>query len=557
MRRIVILLTLVSASILPALANAKPGPVQLHYTVDVSQPAKRLLRIQAQIEGLPEGRTTIVFPDSRNSLPNRISQVGWESEDGEVSGVTLEDGQFVVESSNSEPVKLVFQLRSESFQHLDRTTYLDEDRCLFHLQDIFLQIEDQDPKVAVSFVLPDFWEVISTARPDKDGSYMVETNRPAPFYLGKAESAHDDDNTPISMAIEPGWPPAKELLTALRHQIRHRQKFGKRVGSRPLLAVLLSSKRPVPVRELVVSGVPQLLALTAVPALPETPLAIRAVQQAMARGLARLYFPAIANFSAALGPDRLINYLALKALLKTGVIGKGEFLDALAVDLWSTYGEVGELQPKSRSSIKTARTAPALPPRTRCSGALMDLALSFYGDTILSVDAFLASGFTASGAEPITEADLRKRLRQEPHAAAALTGVWPSEETQPIGDLLRPFALLFDRRELPAFDFQLNETFQIAQLSAHTQGSTELETGDRILAINNHRLVLPDDLLKCRSRLTPGQEVQLEVERRSLPLRVTQRVAKEVILKLEINKLADADKQQKLEQFLSVEAEEN
>jgi hypothetical protein len=34
-------------------------------------------------------------------------------------------------------------------------------------------------------------------------------------------------------------------------------------------------------------------------------------------------------------------------------------------------------------------------------------------------------------------------------------------------------------------------------------------------------------------------------------------VAKEVMLKLEINKLADADKQQKLEQFLSVEAEEN
>jgi hypothetical protein len=188
---------------------------------------------------------------------------------------------------------------------------------------------------------------------------------------------------------------------------------------------------------------------------------------------------------------------------------------------------------------------------------LLDLALSFYGDTILSLDALLASGFAASSAEPITEADLRKRLRQEQQAAAALTGVWQSEETQRIGDLLRPFALLFDRRELPAFDFQLNETFQIAQLGGHTQESTMLETGDRILAINNHRLVLPDDLLKCRSRLTPGQEIQLDVERRSLPLRLTQRVAKEVMLKLEINKLADADKQQKLERFLAVESEEN
>ena len=179
------------------------------------------------------------------------------------------------------------------------------------------------------------------------------------------------------------------------------------------------------------------------------------------------------------------------------------------------------------------------------------------GDTLQSLDTFLANGFAASGAEPVTEVDLRKRLRQEQQAAAALTGVWQSEETQRIGDLLRPFALLFDCRELPAFDFQLNETFQIAQLGGHTEGSAMLESGDRILAINNYRLMLPDDLLKCRSRLTPGQEVQLEVERRSTSLRVTHRVAKEVMLKLEINKLADADKQQKLEQFLSVEAEEN
>jgi M61 glycyl aminopeptidase len=552
MRRIVTLI-LVSTSFLLGLVNAKPGPVQLRYRVDASQPAKRLLKIQVQIEGLPEGRTTIIFPDSKNSPPNRISQVGWESEDGEVSSMTLEDDQLVVDSSGSELVKLVFQLRTEAFQHLDRTTYLDGDRCLLHLQDVFLQIENQDPKAAVSFVLPDSWEVISTARPAKDGSYSIETRRPAPFYLGKAESSRDDDNDLVSMAIEPGWPPANELLGELRQQIRHRQRFAKKGGARPLLAVFLSSKRPVPAKELASSGVPQLLALSA----SETPLAIRTVQQAIARGLARLYFPAAANFSAALGPDRLIDYLALKALLKTGVLGKGEFLDALAVDLWSTFGEVGESRPKPRSGLRTAHTATTVPPRIRCSGLLLDLALSFYGDTLQSLDAFLASGFAASSAELITETDLRKRLRQEQQAAAALTGLWQTEETQRIGDLLRPFALLFDRRELPAFDFQLNETFQIAQVGGHTEGSAMLESGDRILAINNHRLVLPDDLMKCRSRLTPGQEVQLDVERRSIPLRVTHRVAKEVMLKLEINKLADADKQQKLEQFLSVEAEEN
>jgi M61 glycyl aminopeptidase len=556
MRRIVILLILVFASFLPALAKARPEPVQVRYIVDASQPAKRLLKIQAQIEGLPEGRTTIVFPASENSVPNRISQVGWESEDGEVSAVTLEDGQFVVESAGSEPVKLLFQLRSENFQHLDRTTYLDEDRCLFHPQDTLLQIENLDTKVSLSFVLPDLWEVVSPAVPVKDGSYLLETKRPAPFYLGKAESAHDSNNL-MAIAIEPGWPPAKELLPALRQQVRHRQRFGKKVALRPLLAVFLSPKRPVSGKELLASGVPQLLALTAVPAQIETPLAIRAVQQTMARGLARLYFPAIANFSVALGPDRLIDYLTLKALLKTGVIAKGEFLEVLAADLWSTFGEASESQLGPRPNAKTPRAATTLPPRVRCNGLLLDLALSFYGDTAQSLDSFLSNGFPATTTEPLTEIELRKKLRQEQQAATVLRGVWQIEAAQQIGDLLRPFALLFDRRELPVFDFTLNEAFQIAQLGGHTLGSTMLETGDRILAINNHRLVLPDDLLKCRSRLTPGQDVQLDVERRSLPLRVTQRIAKEVMLRLEVNKLADADKQQKLEQFLSAELEEN
>jgi hypothetical protein len=556
MRRLVTLLILASALILPALAQTKPGPVVLRYTVDARQHAKRLLKVQVQIEGLPEGRTTLTFPDSKNSLGNRISQVGLESVDGGVSAVALEDSQFVVESSDEEPVKLVFHLRGESFQQLERTTYLDEDRCLLHLQDVLLQIENQDPKASVLFVVPDPWEVVSTARPAKDGSYLVEGKRPAPFYLGKAERVQDEDNL-VSMAIEPGWPPANDLLAALHQQIRYRKKFGKKAGFKPLLAVFLSPKRPVPGKELAASGVPQLLAFTAVPTLPEMPLVIRTVQQAMARGLARLYVPSVASFSPVLGPDRFIDYLALRALFKTGVLRRGEFLDALAVDLWSSFGEIGESQIKNRANAKTTPKTAALPTRTRCSGSLLDLALSFYGDSAVSLDAFLSTGFPSATLEPITEADLRRRLRQEPQAAAALTGVWQSEETQRIGDLLRPFALLFDRRELPAFDFQLNESFQVAQYNGHTQEPTLLEAGDRILAINNHRLVLPDDLLKCRSRLSPGQEVQLDLERRSLSLRVTQRVAKEVLLKLEINKLADADKQQKLEEFLSVESERN
>ena len=191
MRRIVILLILVFTSSLPALATAKPEPVQLRYTVDARQAAKRLLKIQAQIEGLPEGRTTIIFPDSKTSVPNRISQVGRQSEDGEVSSLTLEDGRLVVESSGAEPVKLVFQLRGERFQHLERATYLDEYRCLFHPQDVLLQIENHDPKVTVSFVLPDQWEVVSSSRPALDGTFPIETRRTAPPRPSRRDTSRD------------------------------------------------------------------------------------------------------------------------------------------------------------------------------------------------------------------------------------------------------------------------------------------------------------------------------------------------------------------------------
>lgn len=559
MHRIVHFLILLCVSFLPELTSAKPGSVQLHYTVDVSQPANQFLKIQAKIEGLPEGFTTITFPGSRHSISSRISQVGWQSEDGEVSALTLEDGRFVVDGSSPEPVKLVFQLRSETFQRLDRSTYLDRDRCLFHPQDVLLQVENQDPSVTLSFVLPEDWTVVIPARPAKDGRFSIEAKTMAtPFYLGTAESAHDDSNGLVWMAIEPGWPSPSELLSLLRQQIRHREKFARNPGARPLLAVFLTPSQSGTNNKLVAHGGPQLLALQGVPGLTETPLHNRKVQQAMALGLARTYFPTLANFSPALGPHRLVDYLALKACLKTGVVGRAEFLDALASDLWATFGESPPTPARPQPKSKTTRATVPPTPRIRCNGLLLDLALTFFGEANPSLDAFLSSGFGGLTAEPISEAELRKRLRQEPQVAAALTGIWQAEDPKKIGELLRPFGLLFDRQELPTFDFLLNETFQIAHFVRHTQATTEaLELGDRILAINNHRLVLPDDLLKCRSRLLPGQEIQMDIERRNLPLRLTQRVATEAMLKLEINKLADADKQQKLEQFLSVDLDEN
>ncbi|MCI0418260.1 MAG: hypothetical protein L0312_03385 [Acidobacteria bacterium] len=557
-----IILILATAFLLPSIAQAIQGPVQVRYTIDASQPAKRPLQIQARIEGLPEGRTTILFPESKSSNTaglERISHAGRLAEDGEVVALLLEGGRAIIESSGVEPVNLVYQLRSESFAHLDQATYLDETRCLFHPQDVLLQIESQGPKAAVSFLLPSHWQVVSAASSAPDGLFSIETKRPAPFYLGRAESAQDNGSAgPLRLAIERGWPPAQELLESLRRQIKYRQKFARNQRPKALLGVFLGPGQPVQSKEPLAFGTPQVVAFATMTGLAESPSARSKIQRVVARSLVRAYLPALGTFSAALSPDLLTEYLTLKACLKTGVMGRAEFLDAMAVELWNSFGQSDERAVKPRTMTKPARTVLVSQPRSRCSGLLLDLALSFYGNSVRSLDAFLATGFPDPAPEPIAEADLRKRLRQEEQAASALAAVWQDGDLQKIGELLRPFGLLFDRRELPSFDFQLNETFQVAQMNESSQrGSLAVETGDRIVAINNHRLLLPDDLLKCRSRLAPGQEVQLDLERRNLPLRVTQRVAREVVLKLEINRLADFDKQEKLAQFLSAEVEQN
>ena len=219
--------------------------------------------------------------------------------------------------------------------------------------------------MAVSFVLPDFWEVISTARPAKDGGYLVETKRPAPFFLGKADGAHDDDNNLVSIAIEPGWPPAKELLAALRQQIRHRQKFGKRVGSRPLLAVFPSPKRPVPGKKCSLWRATIVGVDSRICAARDTACDSHR-PQAMALNWLAWYFPAIANFSVALGPDRLIDYLAQRHFSDWSS-RKREFLDAPRSRFVEHLGEVGESQPKPRPNARHHASQLRLPPRTRCA----------------------------------------------------------------------------------------------------------------------------------------------------------------------------------------------
>jgi predicted metalloprotease with PDZ domain len=239
--------------------------------------------------------------------------------------------------------------------------------------------------------------------------------------------------------------------------------------------------------------------------------------------------------------------------LKTRVLTPSEFLDAMAKDLWRDFGSASE-DAKIRNLVAggSQESRKARPAKVRHNYFLLDLTLAFYGDSAGSLEEFLFSEFNELRKTPLSAVSFRRQLARERRVSQWLETLWSDADVRvPIGELLRPFGLLFNRRELPAFPFELTEAFQVMQdRNNSTVRTSSLQAGDRILAVNHHRLIMPDDLQKCRSQLGAENEVELSVERNGAFMRVQQRLGKEVLLRLEENKLADADKREKLERFL-------
>jgi hypothetical protein len=100
----------------------------------------------------------------------------------------------------------------------------------------------------------------------------------------------------------------------------------------------------------------------------------------------------------------------------------------------------------------------------------------------------------------------------------------------------------------------LSETFQVNRIEQPFDDSlSNPQMGDRILAVNQNRLLEPVDLFKLRGSLRVGGDVILTIERNGTILRLKQRVERVNYCRLAVNGLADSDKQQKLGQFLARE----
>jgi predicted metalloprotease with PDZ domain len=556
----IIFLILILSLFLEEALQAAQDPVVVDYLVDVSQPEAKTFQVQARIERLSDHRPVISFPAVRNdplSGDPRLFDIGIVSKDNEFLPLALEEDRAVVEDYRGDPLVFSYRVASGGYLQLDKTSYLDETRSLFYPQDILLRTGGQNVRSNLSFVLPPHWKVITTVGPTSEGVFRVETGRPTVFYLGEATQVSETvRNTEVFLAVEPGWAAALSgAMESLREQLTYCESLVPNSRSEVLLGVFLSAGTSLQTRDVAAFAAPRLLLLAASRSHTEAGWK-SAWRQELSRGLVRCYYPMLENFVEALNPPALRDYLALKTRLKTGGVTRHEFLQAMAKDLWKVLG-TDSRQPMSSQLVsaraKVTGQEPAPPAISRGQNYfLTDLALAFYGDHAGSLEEFLHTKFSGAENSHLSDRDFQGKMAEEARASEVLERLWIEAGHIPVGETLRPFGLLFERRELLDLPFKLTETFQVAQVKkSSSSAGGSVQVGDRILAVNHHRLTMPDDLLKFRSQLNAGEEVQLSIERNGVAVKLKQRIPMEVLLRLEVNKLADADKQQKLERFLS------
>ncbi|HEX2520972.1 MAG TPA: PDZ domain-containing protein [Terriglobia bacterium] len=553
-----ILLILILTLSLETALQAAQDSVVIDYLVDVSQPGAKAFQVQARIERLSDHRPVISFPAGRSDPLTgdpRISNLGIVSKDNGFVPLALKEDRVVVEDYRGDPLVFSYRVASGGYLQLDKTSYLDETRSLLYPQDILLRMGGKNVRSTLSFVLPPHWKVITTVGPTSEGVFRVEAGRPTAFYLGEAVPASETiRNTEVFLAVEPGWAAAlSDAMESLREQLMYCESLVPNSKSEVLLGVFLSAGTSLQKRDVVAFAAPRLLLLAASGGPAETGWK-STWRQELSRGLVRCYYPILENFVEALNPSALRDYLALKTRLKTGGVTRHEFLQSMAKDLWKVLGTDSRHQISSQvASAEASGQEPATPATSRGQNYfLTDLALTFYGDHAGSLEEFLHTKFAGAEKSRLSGSDFHEKIAEESRARQVLDRLWIEAGRIPIGETLRPFGLLFERRELLDLPFRLTETFQVAQVKKSSSSTAHsLQVGDRILAVNHHRLTMPDDLLKFRSQLNAGEDVQLFIERNGVAVKLKQRIPMEVLLKLEVNKLADADKQQKLERFLS------
>jgi M61 glycyl aminopeptidase len=523
-------------------------PVTIEYVVDARDPGKKILLINARINGLPPGDVTLEFLDAKENLGSagrRVGSLNLITANGETRRIRANMNQFNFHNSFSRAVEISYQLKSDALANLGKSTYLDERRCLLNSRDAFLVPKADNVGFKVSFVLPPKWAVATLATASVPDSYEVLSQKETFFYLGEATEFRERiNNCAVSLAIEEAQPAAsRDSWRQAKNQISYLQNLAADWKPRSLFIVFFNS---------ILAGAKtpavSLRNGNAIFLIPressERTEDIGGLNLQLSEKLVGYFFPAVHRLQEATIQESLIAYVAMKTCLKTGGMSSTEFLEEISRGLGedvscSNFGSAAtllELEPTSKPSSSRARQTFGL--------FVIDLVLAFQGRQSGTLIEVVQKLFQESRG---TEADFLKELTAE--------GTVTLSDSLQLADLLKPFALVLRRIEVPSFSFDLSETFQVSRVGQRVNGRlSSLQLGDRILAINQSRLLEPLDFFKLRGILRAPEDVILTIERNGTTLRLKDKMIWTSYCQLTVNGLADADKRQKLDQFLARES---
>ncbi len=530
---------------------------------DIRHPERKLISVKARIQGLPEGSTTLRFastPLKPEQQAPRILHFEVRDSSGELMEHVENGGSWSIETINSEAIDLSYQISLRSAaDHLERV-HLDDSRAVLSVRELLPSFESGRAHISVSFLLPPSWKVVSQAIQDKEEDFEIDSNAETFFYLGKAtERKITINSVPMVLALEKDWPvEADRTLRELKRQIHYLGKSSREWQAQPSLVFFLADwagvtkTRAEPIRG---EG---LMTVVAPPRKGGEEETLRLVKRRIAEGLVPCFLPVFGVSPIPESLEPLRQYLVWKTLLKTGAVLPTTFLDQMAQGFRTFINP-----PRSRhiappdSSGGAIADVSAILQRRISVQFLTDLSLTFNrkgNNALFDLLKTLSDG--SRDAAKIEDELLKRSYAEKEYRYIRQLWQGHTEEIR-FPELLKPYGLFLVKVEIPKLDLILSEAFRVRQIvPGGTFGRLQVQVGDRLLAVNDFRLVTPEDWLKARSLLRGDNEAVLTVERAGNILRIKQPWGTEILVKLEVNKLSDADKQDRLETFLSKEVED-
>jgi len=563
-RRYLIRFSLIGLGVVWLLSSpGLPEDLQITYQIGVFQPAKRRIAVKAVVHGLPEGKFVLRLPGEANDLETdrvRLSDLDLQDLNGDTVPFEVEGSSLTFENNDTREFGVTYELQFQALPSPLHLSHMDESRGLISSRDFLITEGEILPSAEVHFQVPLGWKIISPAQKLGPDGYEVLSGESTVFYLGRANEFRTTVNSmPMVLAVEKGWPLESEAtLSDLKKTIKYLSKTSQEWQAQPSFVVLLGDHTDRKKVKEVSLHEDKFLALTA-PLGTELPSeTLELFRYRLAVAMMQCYLPYLDSVPVSDVTLSLREYLTQKVLLKTGAISRDQFLDAMARGFASEPDDSdGNRFLTVRPNKRPAPSQIGSMQRKILVGFLIDLSLSFRPTGPVSVFDFIKDTYRSARESDRIEIELLRRSQTDKGYKSLLRFLEGGSSPELCSELLKPYGLVLLRSEMPNLGFSLSESFRIVRLAKQgVKGRSPFRIGDKLIAIDDFRLVKPDDLIKARSLIGTNPQAVITLERDGDLLRVKKTLDRDVLLKLEVNKLADADKLERLESLLMREVED-